>query len=133
MDGIVIIGMNKKQFKKLCLNYGKDANVDLYELWNYNLRCFDEEEIEKTINKIIATDQYFPTLNRLLEVAKQVVREEDIEYNEKQLGEIFERKGVVPEWYGKDIESEPIDDETEKEFEDFQTFLEDFRNEEESK
>ena len=40
--------MNKKQFKKLCLNYGKDANVDLYELWNYNLRCFDEEEIEKT-------------------------------------------------------------------------------------
>lgn len=129
----MIIGMNKKQFKKLCLNYGKDANVDLYELWNYNLRCFDEEEIEKTINKIIATDQYFPTLNRLLEVAKQVVREEDIEYNEKQLGEIFERKGVVPEWYGKDIESEPIDDETEKEFEDFQTFLEDFRNEEESK
>ena len=129
----MIIGMNKKQFKKLCLNYGKDANVDLYELWNYNLRCFDEEEIEKTINKIIATDQYFPTLNRLLEVAKQVVREEDIEYDEKQLGEIFERKGVVPEWYGKDIESEPIDDETEKEFEDFQTFLEDFRNEEESK
>ena len=133
MDGIVIIGMNKKQFKKLCLNYGKDANVDLYELWNYNLRCFDEEEIEKTINKIIATDQYFPTLNRLLEVAKEIVSSESVEYDEKQLGEIFERKGVVPEWYGKDIESEPIDDETEKEFEDFQTFLEDFRNEEESK
>ena len=129
----MIIGMNKKQFKKLCLNYGKDANVDLYELWNYNLRCFDEEEIEKTINKIIATDQYFPTLNRLLEVAKEIVSSESVEYDEKQLGEIFERKGVVPEWYGKDIESEPIDDETEKEFEDFQTFLEDFRNEEESK
>ena len=132
MDGIVIIGMNKKQFKKLCLNYGKDANVDLYELWNYNLRCFDEDEIEKTINIIISTDQYFPTLNRLLEVAKQVVREEDIDYDEKQLGGIFKEKGVVPEWYGKEIENEPIDEETEKEFNEFQAFLEDFRNEKES-
>jgi len=124
--------MNKKQFKKLCLNYGKDANVDLYELWNYNLRCFDEDEIEKTINIIISTDQYFPTLNRLLEVAKQVVREEDIDYDEKQLGGIFKEKGVVPEWYGKEIENEPIDEETEKEFNEFQAFLEDFRNEKES-
>ena len=125
--------MNKKDFAKLCFNYNKEPNEDLYDLWSYNLRCFDEEEMQKTINRIITTDQYFPTLNRLLEVAKQVVREENIEYDEKQLGGIFERKGVVPEWYGKEIENEPIDEETEKEFKDFQTFLEDFRNEEESK
>lgn len=113
--------MNKKDFAKLCFNYGKEPNEDLFELWSYNLRCYDEDEMQKAINIIIAQDKYFPTLNRVLEVVKDVVSKE-----------VFikdETKYKNTEWYDKEIINEEIDEETKKEFEDFNKFIEEFRNE----
>lgn len=95
---MTIFGMNKKIFKQLCMNYNKEADKELYELWEYNLRCYDEDEIQKAINIIISNDKYFPTLNRILEVAKNVVAKE-----------IFvkdETKYKNTEWYGKEIINE---------------------------
>ena len=124
----MIFGMNKKIFKQLCMNYNKEADKDLYELWEHNLRCFDEEEIQKAISIIITVDKYFPTVNRILEVVKDVVSKESIDYNsESAVKEKMERLNIKPEWIDKKIINEPIDEETVKEFEDFNKFIEEFR------
>lgn len=121
--------MNKKDFAKLCFNYNKEPNEDLYELWEYNLRCYDEDEMQKAINIIIAQDKFFPTLSRVLEVVKDVVRKEDVFKNEDAIIEKAKRLNINLKWYNEDIESEPVDEETKKTFEDFKKFIEEFRNE----
>ena len=123
----MIIGMNKKLFKQLCMNYNKEADKELYELWEYNLRCYDEEELSKAINIIIANDKYFPTLNRVLEVVKEIVNKENIEYDEKYMKEKMINSGVIPDWLDKPIINKPIDDETKETYEDFKRFMEEFR------
>ena len=123
----MIIGMNKKLFKQLCMNYNKEADKELYELWEYNLRCYDEEELSKAINIIIANDKYFPTLNRILEVVKDIVNKESIEYDEKYMKEKMINSGVVPEWFNKDIANQEIDKQTKKEYDEFMGFIEVFR------
>ena len=121
--------MNKQLFKKLCLNYGKDPNKDLYELWSNELRPYDEEELEKAISIIVANDKFFPTLSRVLEVVKEVVKNEVIDFNsEASVRKKMERLNIHPDWLDKEIENEPMDEETQKEFDDFQEFLEEFRN-----
>lgn len=121
--------MNKKIFKQLCMNYNRDADKDLYEMWEYNLRCYDEDEMQKAINIIIAQDKFFPTLSRVLEVVKDVVKKEDVSKNEDAIIEKAKRLNINLQWYNEDIEDEPIDDETKKTFEDFNKFIEEFRNE----
>ena len=113
--------MNKKDFAKLCFNYNKEPNEELYELWNDNLKPYDEEEIQKAINIIISQDKYFPTLSRVLEVVKEIVSKE-----------IFikdETKYKNTSWYGKEIINKEIDKETQKQFEDFNQSIEEFRKE----
>ena len=112
--------MNKKDFAKLCFNYGKEPNEDLFELWQYNLRCYDEDEMQKAINIIITNDKYFPTLSRVLEVVKDVVSKETLIKDET--------KYKNTDWYGKQIINVPIDDETQKYFNDFNNFIEEFRD-----
>ena len=121
--------MNKKDFAKLCFNYGREPNEDLYELWEDNLRCYDEDEIKKTINTIISQDKYFPTLSRVLEVVKDVVKKEDVSKNEDAIIEKAKRLNINLHWYNEDVESEPIDDDTKKIFEDFNNFIKEFRDE----
>ena len=119
----MIIGMNKKLFKQLCMNYNKEADKELYELWEYNLRPYDEEELKKAFGIIMVQDKYFPNLNRVLEVVKDVVNRET--FDDRYKLEKLDR--IKPEWYGKEIKNEPIDEETKKEFEDFNKFIEEFR------
>lgn len=115
----MIFGMNKQLFKQLCMNYNKEADKDLYELWNYNLRCYDEEEIQRTINIIISNDKYFPTLSRMLEVIKQII--------EKKFFTKDKIKYKNTKWFNKEIINEKIDEQSKKDFEDFKRFLEEFR------
>lgn len=115
--------MNKQLFKQLCINYNRTADKDLFELWEYNLRPYDEEELKKAFGIIMVQDKYFPNLNRVLEVVKDVVNKELT--NDRYKLEKLDR--IKPEWYGKEIENEPIDEETKKEFEDFNKFIEEFR------
>lgn len=64
-------------------------------------------------------------------------------YSEKQIIDAYKRYGdkpinyiskvvgnmkQTPDWLNREIVNEPIDDETKKDFEDFNNFLEDFRN-----
>ena len=53
------------------------------------------------------------------------------EFTEEEKTKRMEQRGVIPKWLYQDIKNEPIDKETEKEFEDFNKFIEDFRKEEE--
>lgn len=113
-------GMNKKLFKQLCMNYNREADKELYELWEYNLRPYDDEELQKAVSIIISQDKYFPTLNRVLEIVKNIVSKE-----------VFVKdttKYKNTEWYGKKITNQEIDEETEKEYQDFLKYLEEFRN-----
>ena len=122
--------MNKKDFAKLCFNFNKDPNEDLYELWKDNLRPYDDNEIQKAINTIISTDKYFPTLSRFLEVVKDIVSKENVDIDdEKYIREKMKKHNIHPEWLDKEIINEPIDEETKKEFDDFNKFIEEFRNE----
>ena len=94
----MIIGMNKQLFKTLCMNYNREADKDLYELWEHNLRCYDEEEIKQAINIIISKDKYFPMLNRILEVVKDVVNKEPLDDRYK----IEKLNKIKPKWYNYD-------------------------------
>lgn len=94
----MISGMNKNLFKQLCLNYNRTADVELYKLWEYNLRCYDEDEMQKAINIIISSDKYFPNLNRVLEVVKEVVSKEDIVFDEEYKINRMKKLGIKPVW-----------------------------------
>lgn len=120
--------MNKKDFVKLCFNFSKEPSEELFELWEYNLRCYDEDEIQKAIGIILTQDKYFPTLNRMLEVVKGIVeKEEIIQDDEDAIRKKMKRLNIRPEWLDKEIKSQPIDEET-KEFEkEFKNFIEEFR------
>lgn len=98
--------MNKKDFAKLCMNYGKEPNEDLFELWEYNLRCYDEKEIKDAVNVIVLNDKYFPSLGRMLEVVKDIVKKEDVYVSEEQKREKMERLNIKPEWLKEEIKNE---------------------------
>lgn len=111
--------MNKQLFKQLCINYNRTADKDLFELWEYNLRPYDEEEVKKAFSIIMLQDKYFPNLNRVLEVVKSVVEKETPDGRCK----IEKLDRIKPEWYGKEIVSEKIEEEDE----DFKSFIKEFR------
>ena len=116
--------MNKKDFVKLCFNYSKEPNEELYELWNYNLRPYDEEEIRQAINRIIATDRYFPTFSKILESVKEVVARETLESeNDVYIINIAKKFNIKPIWLNKEITNEEIDEKDQKEFDDFKRFI----------
>ena len=122
--------MNKTIFKKLCLNYDKEPDKDLYELWEYQLRAYDEEEIQQMVEYIITNDRFFPTLSRVLEVIKEIAKKElDTFDSEKNVREKMKRLNIHPTWLDQEIVNEPIDEETQETFEDFNSFLMEFRNE----
>lgn len=116
--------MNKKDFAKLCMNFDKEPNVELYEYWNEMLEDYDPYYVEKAIESIIITDKFFPTYSRILEVLKELPLEE-IPTEEKKRR--MKEKGVEPSWLDKVFEDEEVDEMTLKEFNDFQNFLEEFR------
>ena len=119
----VIGGMNKKDFAKLCMNFDKEPNVELYEYWNEMLEDYDPYYVEKAIESIIKTDKFFPTYSRILEVLKELPLEE-IPTEEKKRR--MKALGIEPEWLDKEYEDE-LDEETEKEFAEFQSFIKEFR------
>lgn len=98
--------MNRKLFKQLCMCFNKQPNEELYELWNDNLINYEPLYIETAIQRIMLNDKFFPTLSRVIE----------------------EINGT-PKWYGKEIKNQEIDQETQNEFNEFQDFIRDFRNE----
>ena len=116
--------MNKKDFVKLCFNYSKEPNEELYELWNYNLRPYDEEEIRQAINRIIATDRYFPTFSKILESVKEVVARETLESgNDVYIINRAKKFNIKPICLNKEITNEEIDEKDQKEFDDFKRFI----------
>ncbi|MBR4672051.1 MAG: hypothetical protein IKO78_02475 [Bacilli bacterium] len=115
-------------FRKLCMNFNKEPNEELYLLWNEELEEYDQIYVEEAIKEILSTDRYFPTIARIMEVLKTI---KPREFTEEEKTKRMEQRGVIPKWLYQDIKNEPIDKETEKEFEDFNKFIEDFRKEEE--
>lgn len=90
--------MNKKDFAKLCMNYDKEPNEELYELWNEELKDYDNYYVEMAIKNIIANDRYFPTLSKVIEELKNLPPMEiSVEEKIKRMKE----KGVIPSWLEK--------------------------------
>lgn len=118
--------MNKELFKQLCLNFNKESNKELHKLWDKELQDYDPIYVEQAVKNIIAKDRFFPTLARIVEEIKNLPC---IEISEEEKIKRMKKLKIVPEWAGKEIVNEPIDEETEKIFDDFQEFLEDFRKE----
>lgn len=118
--------MNKKQFVKLCMNYDKEPNEELYTLWNEMLEKYDPYYVEVGIDNIIKNDKFFPTFSRVLEELKKLP---PMEIPEEEKIKRMKDKGVIPEWLNKEIVNEPLTEEDKKEHEEFLKFIEDFRNE----
>lgn len=87
--------MNKKQFVKLCVNFNKEPNEELYELWCEELEDFGPYYVEVAIKNIMVNDKFFPTLSRVLEELKNLPPMEiPVEEKIKRMKE----KGVIPNW-----------------------------------
>ena len=117
--------MNKKMFVQLCINFNKEPNEMLYDLWKEELDGYDVRYINKAIKKIILEDRYMPNLNRVIEVLNNL---EYIYITEEEKLLKMSEIGVKPDWVDKKIINEPIDEETKKEFEVFKTFIEELEN-----
>lgn len=112
--------MNKKQFAKLCMNYDKEPNEELYSLWNEMLEDYDSYFVEVAIDNIIKNDKFFPTFSRVLEELKKLP---PMEIPEEEKIKRMKDKGVIPEWLNKEIPESEIEEDT-----DFKKFIEEFRN-----
>ena len=103
--------MNKKQFAMLCMNYGKEPNEELFNIWNEDLKQYDEKDIEKALNNIIKKEKYMPNLAKIKNELKNVIKQNN---------------GGI-DWLDNEIQAEELDEETQKIFDDFNKFIEEFR------
>ena len=96
------------------------------------MKMFDE--IQKIISpRTLSSFEYM----RLEELSKTYSEEEILNiyrnYGYKPMSYITkvlsDRKSKAPEWLNREIVNQPIDEETEKAFNDFQEFINDFRGE----
>lgn len=89
-------------------------------------------QLEKILVRTLSPFEY-----EKLEELKETYSEEQIVAAYKQYGDkpikyiekVLKTIKKTPDWLNREIVNEPIDDETKKDFEDFNNFLEDFRNE----
>lgn len=114
----------KRLFKKLCLNYNKELDKELCESWYEELEEIDIKIIEMAFRNIRRNENYFPRLSRVFEEIKRIPIKEITDEEKIQK---MNRLGINPEWLDKEISNQSIDKETEELFEDFKTFLKDFR------
>lgn len=90
-------------------------------------------QIEQILVRTLSPFEY-----EKLEQLKESYSEEQVVAAYKQYGDkpikyiekVLKTIKKTPDWLNREIVNEPIDDETKKDFEDFNNFLEDFRNEE---
>ena len=118
------INMRIELFKKLCANFNKEPNEDLYLLWNDEFNDYDPYYLELAIHNIIRTEKFFPTISRVLEVLKELPYEEIP--TEEKIRRMKER-GIEPNWLNKAFQYESVDEETKNIFDDFQSFIKCFR------
>lgn len=94
------------------------------------MKMYDE------IQKIIAPNMLNSFEYTKLEELQKIYSEKEIIDAYKNVGYkpiayitkvLSKKQNIAPEWLKKEIVNEPIDEETEKQFNDFQEFLEDFR------
>ena len=84
--------MNKKLFISLCMNYNKEADARLYELWEESLKDYDPYVVEKAISNIMLKDKFMPNLNRILEEIKNT----KVEYTEEMKLKRWKEQGIEP-------------------------------------
>ena len=91
------------------------------------------DEIQKIIYPNQLSSYDYTRLSNLLETYTE---EQIIEAYRKHgfkpftyIEKILKNKKKVPSWLSKEIENQDIDQETENDFNDFKSFIEDFRNE----
>jgi len=117
--------MKVELFRKLCMNFNKEPNEELYLLWKEQFDDYDPYYLEIVINNIIANDSYFPTISKVIEEFKKTnCKEIPVKEKERRKKE----KNVIPNWLYKEIINQPINNEVEKKYNNFNSFLEEFRN-----
>ena len=84
--------MNKKLFISLCMNYNKEADARLYELWEESLKDYDPYVVEKAVSNIMKKDKFMPNLNRILEEIKTT----KVEYTKEMKLKRWKEQGIEP-------------------------------------
>lgn len=93
---------------------------ELMKILNGNLTPFEYTKIEEL--KKIYTEEEILNAYRNSNVKK-------INYITKVLETNKSKKGIIPDWLNTEIINQPIDEETKKEFDEFQDFIKEIRNE----
>lgn len=87
--------MNKKLFKMLCDNYGRNVSVELYEMFDEELKMYDPMLVKGAIKKILSNNKYFPTLSEIKEVIRELP---PLIISEDEKIKRWKAKGIVPAW-----------------------------------
>lgn len=91
------------------------------------------EDIERIIVRTLSPFEYERLEDLKTKYSEQQIIAAYKQYGDKPINYISKVIGNIkqtPDWLNREITNEPIDNETKKDFEEFRSFLEDFRNEE---
>lgn len=95
--------MNKKLFKMLCLNFNRELDKDVYEIYEEALSKYDEYYIADAIKYIIEHDKFMPTIARIIEATRELPYRELTEEEKKAR---WEKEEIRPSWIDEEIDPE---------------------------
>ena len=117
--------MREKEFSKLynqlLLNYNKEFDSDMFEMWYEELVEFDLKYIKQVFRKLMIQNKFMPTLKEVIDELKNVKYEPLT--NEEKL-EKFKNQGIMPKWVDKEIKNDPM---TQEEIDEFNELLKEFK------
>ena len=87
--------MNKKLFKMLCDNFGKPLNIDLYNLFDSELKDYDPILVETAILKILNENKFFPALSDIKNAIKDL---SELIISDEEKIKRWKSKGITPDW-----------------------------------
>ena len=118
--------MRIELFRQICMNFNREPSEDVYRLWNEELINYDDLYVEQAFKNILKNEKYFPTLSRVIE---EITNLPSIEITEDTKKKRMEKRGIIPQWLRGEVINERMGISDYKTFEDFNDFIEEFRNE----
>jgi len=97
--------MKIELFNKLCTNYNKTPNEEIYLLFNEALKDYDELYVEKAINLLMVKEKFFPNLATIMDYIQGL---DEIIVSEEEKIKRWNKKGIRPKWLDERIKKEPI-------------------------
>lgn len=117
--------MREKEFSKLynqlLLNYNKEFDEDMFEMWYEELEQYGLKYIKQVFRKTMMQNKFMPTLKEVIDELKNIKYEA---LTEEEKIEKLQEQGIFLKWVDKEIKNEPM---TEAELKEFEDLLKEFK------